>query len=69
VKDSPDARAFAATQLIRLQRRKFVPKKRSCLYGIQGIAFICSLVFIIPEITLHTWNLNIKIPEGHQTFI
>lgn len=48
---------------------KLMPKKPSCLYGIQGIAFIFYLVFLIPEITLYIRNLNIKIPVRHHIFI
>lgn len=46
-----------------------MPRKPQCLYGIQGIAFIRSLVFLIPEIALHIWNLNIKIPGRHHVFL
>lgn len=46
-----------------------MPKKTSCLYGIQGIAVIFYLVFLIPEITLYIWNLNTKIPVRHHIFI
>lgn len=50
-------------------RGKFMPKKPSCLYGIQGIAFIFYLVLLITETTLYIRNLNIKIPARHHIFI
>lgn len=65
---------FATTGLPWLPQEKEVHKKKktktiSCLYGIQGIAFIFYLIFFIPEITLYIWNLNIKIPARHHIFI
>lgn len=51
------------------QTKPKTPPTLSCLYGIQGIAFIFYLIFFIPEITLYIWNLNIKIPVRHHIFI